>query len=166
MKEMSRPTHNRSLDEAQSRLNYSEEQKNLLLLPGFEPRFHYLPAHIAGTKLYVKNKQSLQELKFEFISICHGINSVFNYHNTTTWYPPEYCSQYGYWEADLWCTRWRSWLRNCTTNRKVAGSIPGGVIGIFHWYNPSGRTVALGLTQPLTEMSTKNIFWGVKASSA
>ena len=24
-------------------------------------------------------------------------------------------------------TRWRSWLRHCATNRKVAGSIPGGV---------------------------------------
>jgi hypothetical protein len=30
--------------------------------------------------------------------------------------------------------------------------------------NPSGRTMALGLTQPLTEMSTRNIFWGVKAA--
>jgi hypothetical protein len=38
-------------------------------------------------------------------------------------------------------------------NRKVAGSIPVGVIGIFHWHNPSGRTMALGLTQTLTEMS-------------
>ena len=37
-------------------------------------------------------------------------------------------------------------------SRQVAVSIPDGVIGIFH--NPSGRTVALGLTQPLTEMST------------
>jgi len=26
------------------------------------------------------------------------------------------------------------WLRCCATNRKVAGSIPTGVIGIFHWY--------------------------------
>ena len=26
------------------------------------------------------------------------------------------------------------WLRCCATNRKVAGSIPAGVIGIFHWY--------------------------------
>ena len=26
------------------------------------------------------------------------------------------------------------WLRCCTTNRNVAGSIPDGVIGIFHWY--------------------------------
>ena len=24
------------------------------------------------------------------------------------------------------------WLRCCATNRKVAGSIPGGVVGIFH----------------------------------
>jgi len=29
-------------------------------------------------------------------------------------------------------TRWRSWLRHCATCRKVAGSIPDGVIAIFH----------------------------------
>jgi hypothetical protein len=29
-----------------------------------------------------------------------------------------------------------------------------------------GRTVALGLTQPLTEMSTRNIPWGVKVAGA
>ena len=44
--------------------------------------------------------------------------------------------------------------------RKVAGSIPDGVIGIFDWHNPSGRTVAVGLTQPLIEMRTRNISWG------
>jgi hypothetical protein len=44
---------------------------------------------------------------------------------------------------------WRSWLRHCTTSRKVAGSIPDGVTRIFHWHNPSGCTMALGLTQPL-----------------
>jgi len=27
---------------------------------------------------------------------------------------------------------WRSWLRHRATSRKVAGSIPDGVIGIFH----------------------------------
>jgi hypothetical protein len=53
-----------------------------------------------------------------------------------------------------------SWLRHCATNRKVAGSIPDAVIGIFYWHNPSGRTMALGLTQPLTDMSTRNISWG------
>jgi hypothetical protein len=52
------------------------------------------------------------------------------------------------------------WLRHCATNRKVTGSIPDSVNGIFHWHNPSGRTMALGSTQPLTEMSTRNIFLG------
>jgi hypothetical protein len=35
-----------------------------------------------------------------------------------------------------------------------------GVIGIFHWHNPSGRTMVLGLIQPLTEISIRNISWG------
>jgi hypothetical protein len=52
------------------------------------------------------------------------------------------------------------WLRHCATNQKIAGSIPNGVTGIFHWHNPSGRTMALGSTQPLTEMSTRSISWG------
>ena len=45
---------------------------------------------------------------------------------------------------------------------KVAGSIPNGVTGIFHWYNASGRTMALGLIEPLTEMRTRNISCEVK----
>jgi hypothetical protein len=59
------------------------------------------------------------------------------------------------------------WLTYCATNRKVAGSIPEGVIGIFHSHNPSDRTMALGLTQPLTEMtqpltemSNRSLSWG------
>jgi len=51
------------------------------------------------------------------------------------------------------------WLRCCATNRKVAGSIPDGVIGNFHLHNPD-RIMALGSTQPLTEMSTRSISWG------
>ena len=51
-------------------------------------------------------------------------------------------------------------LRHCATRRKVAGPIPDCVIGIFHWHNPSGCTMVLGLTQPLTKMSTRNISWG------
>jgi hypothetical protein len=49
------------------------------------------------------------------------------------------------------------WLRHCATNRKVAESIPDGFNDIFHGHNPSGRTMVLGLTQSLTEMSTRNI---------
>jgi len=51
------------------------------------------------------------------------------------------------------------WLRCYATNRKVAGSIPDGVIGIFHWHNPSRPTMVLGSTQPQTEMSTRRISW-------
>ena len=49
---------------------------------------------------------------------------------------------------------------------RVAGSIPNGVIGIFHSHNPSGHTVALGFTQPLTEMSTREGGGVVKAAGA
>ena len=52
------------------------------------------------------------------------------------------------------------WLRCCAANRKVAGSIPDGVIGTFQRHNPSDRAMALGSTQPLTEMSTRRISWG------
>jgi hypothetical protein len=59
--------------------------------------------------------------------------------------------------------RWPSWFRHCATSRKVTGSIPNGVIVSFL---SSGHTVALRLTQPLTEMSTRYISWGVKAAGA
>jgi hypothetical protein len=47
---------------------------------------------------------------------------------------------------------------------QVAGSIPDDAIGFFHWHNPIGRTMVLGSTQPLTEMSTRNISWGVNVA--
>ena len=53
------------------------------------------------------------------------------------------------------------WLRCCATNRKVTGSIPAGVSGFFMTQNPSNCTMALGLTQLLTEMSTRSISWGL-----
>jgi hypothetical protein len=53
------------------------------------------------------------------------------------------------------------WSRHHATSRKVAGSIPDEIIGFFNWPNPSSLTVALGSTQPLTEM-VPEIFLGVK----
>ena len=47
-----------------------------------------------------------------------------------------------------------------TKNTRVLGVVPDGVIGFFHWHNPPGRTMTLGSTQPLTEMSTRNVSWG------
>jgi hypothetical protein len=49
------------------------------------------------------------------------------------------------------------WLRHCATNRTVSESIPGGVTGFFSDISPSNRTVALGSTQSLVKMSTRNI---------
>jgi hypothetical protein len=60
-------------------------------------------------------------------------------------------------------TRWRSWLRHCATNRKVAGSIPDGVTGIFHRLNPSGRTMALGSTLLLNRNEYQELPCGVIA---
>jgi hypothetical protein len=57
-------------------------------------------------------------------------------------------------------TRWRTWLRHYVTRRKVAGSILDEVIEFFNWPIPSSRTMALGSTQPLTEMSTRNLLGG------
>jgi hypothetical protein len=61
-----------------------------------------------------------------------------------------------------WGTLWRSWLRHCATSQKVLGSIPAGVMVIFYWHYPSGRVLVLESTQPLTEMSTRNISWGYR----
>ena len=46
-------------------------------------------------------------------------------------------------------TQWHSWLRHWARWWKVAGLIPKDVSGNFRWHNPSGRTMALGSTQPL-----------------
>jgi hypothetical protein len=40
---------------------------------------------------------------------------------------------------------------------RVTGLIPDDVIEFLNWPNPSSRTMALGSTQPLTEMSTENL---------
>jgi hypothetical protein len=47
-------------------------------------------------------------------------------------------------------------IRHYATCRKVAGSIRD-VTRFFNWPNSSSRTMALASTQPLTEMSTRNL---------
>jgi hypothetical protein len=81
-----------------------------------------------------------------------GFNSAFkglkytSYTNTKLW--------------DLTIAAWG------TTRRKVAGSVPDGIKGIFHWLNFSGHNMSTWPTRPLKEMSTRNIFWRVKAAGA
>jgi hypothetical protein len=57
-------------------------------------------------------------------------------------------------------TRYRSWLRHYATSRKVAGSILVVVTGYFELMYLSRRIMALGSTQPLTEMSARNLLEG------
>ena len=54
-------------------------------------------------------------LRISFVSLCLLIYGI-----------------YGYSTNSHRVTRWPSWLRHCATNRKVASSIPDGVIRIFH----------------------------------
>ena len=61
---------------------------------------------------------------------------------------------------------WGNAVAPLATIRKDAGSISVVVIGTFHRCNPSGCTMTLGTTQLLTEMSTRDISWGVKAAVA
>jgi len=58
----------------------------------------------------------------------------------------------------------QSWLRHCATSHKVTGSIPDGITGMFGTHNTSRQAMAPGATQPLTEMSTRNISWSIKAT--
>ena len=83
--------------------------------------------------------------QMRFVILKNLLNFNINFNN--------YCHKF-------WGTGVAQWLRCCATNRKVAGSIPDGIIGVFHWHNPSNHTMALGSTQPLTEMSTRRISWG------
>jgi hypothetical protein len=46
---------------------------------------------------------------------------------------------------------------HCSTTRKVAGSITNNIIEFLNWPNSFSLTMALGSTQPLTEMSTRNL---------
>jgi hypothetical protein len=55
----------------------------------------------------------------------------------------------------------RSWLTHYGTSRKVADSTAEWG-GYFHLPNPSSWTMTLGSTQPLTEMSTRNLPGGKK----
>jgi hypothetical protein len=49
-----------------------------------------------------------------------------------------------------------SWLRHYATSRKVAGS-SSDEVDFFNLPNPSSPTMTLGSTQPLSEMSTRNL---------
>jgi hypothetical protein len=63
-------------------------------------------------------------------------------------------------------TWWRSLLRHCATNQKVAGSIPDGVNWNFSLTYTPGLTMTLASTQPVTKMSTRGIPCVIKPAGA
>ena len=64
--------------------------------------------------------------------------------------------------AIRWGTAVTQWLRRCATNQKIAGSTADGVIGIFHWHNPSDRTMALGVDSSCNRIHVPGVFPGCK----
>jgi hypothetical protein len=62
----------------------------------------------------------------------------------------------------LWLCVRSSWLSHYATSRKVVGSIPDYVIGIFHWHNTSDRTVALGHDSASNRNEYQGYFLGDK----
>jgi len=53
------------------------------------------------------------------------------------------------------------WLRCYATNRKVAGSIPDGVIGVFHW-----KSYGPGVDSASNRNEYQEYFVGVKTAGA
>jgi hypothetical protein len=77
--------------------------------------------------LNVDNNTPLSDV-FVLLSKRHGSVNFQNLNHIIIILPAKFDSC----TDEVWGTRWHSWLRHCATSRKVAGSIPDGVTGIFH----------------------------------
>jgi hypothetical protein len=91
------------------------------------------------------------------ISTRHKYNLCVATTNLIEYQKGVYCTRIKLLNNIFWGTRYRSSLRQYATSRKVSGS-ESQWGGFFH---PSSCTMALGSTQPLTEISTRNLPWGV-----
>jgi len=58
------------------------------------------------------------------------------------------------------------WLRCCATNRKVAGSVPAGVIGFFIDINSFRSHYGTGVDSASNRNEYQEYFLGVKAAGA
>jgi hypothetical protein len=54
----------------------------------------------------------------------------------------------------FWGTRWRSGWGTALQTGRSRVRFPMVCLDLFNWHNPPSRILALGLTQPLSEMST------------
>jgi len=63
-------------------------------------------------------------------------------------------------------TRWRSWFRHRAASRKVAGSIPDGVIGFFSLTQSFRPHYGPGVDSASNRNEYQEYFLGVKAAGA
>jgi hypothetical protein len=129
---------------------------------------HFFPHYPINGTTFRKNTFNIKRM---FWFTLHLLSKKISHYKKTSARYCRKCTQVFMWSIRFSCKICRKlyfswghavaqWLRHCATNRKVAGSIPDGAIGIFNWHNPSGRTTALGSSQPLTEISTRIFSWG------
>jgi hypothetical protein len=59
-----------------------------------------------------------------------------------------------------WWNAVAQWLRYCAINLKVVGSIPDGVIGIFHWHISFWSYYGPGVDSASNRNEYQNISWG------
>jgi hypothetical protein len=58
------------------------------------------------------------------------------------------------------------WLSYCVTNQKVAGSIPDGVTGIFHWHKSFWSNYGPGVDSAFNRNEYQEYFLAVNAAGA
>ena len=116
-----------------------------------------MTSHAAGEESLLSLMPRVLRLWNYKDTVCCG-----NYTLRTEVFYPDLSEILDYYCVNPGGTRWRSWLRHCATIRKVAGSIPHGVIGIFHWHNSSGRTMAPGVDSASNRNEYQECFLGGK----
>jgi len=111
---------------------------------------------------------SFEQQNFNFCTIwCSASDTVQDYFITSFQLPLFFCPIAG--SKNLffslgapaqWGTRWRSWLRHCSTSRKVSGLFPLESLEFFTDIIFPAAPWPWGPTHPPTKMSTSNISWG------
>jgi len=67
---------------------------------------------------------------------------------------------------EIWGTAVAQWLRCCATNRKVAGSIPAGVFGLFIDIKSFRSHYGPGVDSASNRKEYQEHFLGIKAAGA
>jgi hypothetical protein len=111
-----------------------------------------------------------ESLKSNIMNFCSSLKTMNPYQGVWKWIIHRVCSTNDsrvtsicmrpdrFWgPPGLLVNAYLSIVTQTKSGRKVTISIPDEVIAFLNWPNPSSRTMALGSTQPLTEMSIRNL---------